>query len=224
MSSTPIVSRGPGQITTEQLVALRRTAPRERPTFAHRLELPLMVEELRNPWFKASRILSVQSPVPMPAMGTVVAVTPAGEARFLSGQPATLNELIRGEALALADDDAARAYANTMTFWTRGSDWPELPVASFEDIPFRRNLSDTERATVEKLRTEVRMAAPAFTRHGAGWRLDVWLASSSRLLHRVADIAADGVIDVRDEIVAPSIPVPPGRAWGTVGGRMVPIG
>jgi hypothetical protein len=197
-----------------------------RPGFSHRLERPVLVEDIENPWFRQHRILFVQSPSPMPAIGIVVGLTPSGRVRVLSGQVAALNEVALGEGIELTDDRDARAYANVVTSWTRDADFPEMPVDRFDEIPFRRNLAEAERAEIERLRRDVghHLAPRSFVRAAGGWRLDVWLVSVSRLVHRTADLRTDGTLQVRDEIVVPKMAVPAGAAWRRVGDRLVPVG
>jgi hypothetical protein len=225
---TPAASLPPGSgdFGGTRLGELRREVEAHRPSFAHRLERPVLVEDVENPWFRKHRLLFVQSPSPMPALGIVVAVTPAGRVRVLAGQPAALNEIAVAEGIELTDDEDALAYANLVTSWTRSADFPEMPVGSFDEIPFRRHLIEAERVDVERLRGEVgaRVAPMSFVRTDGGWWLDVWLISVSRLVHQTVDLRADGTIDVRDEIVVPRLPVPSGAAWGVVDGRLVPIG
>ncbi len=223
----PLVSHVPARLAEAQLAALRVLAEAERPTFAPRLQnaAQLLVEEVKNPWFKTHRILFVQSPSPMPALGIMVAMAPDGTLKMVAGKPDVASELARAEGVTLADEAAARPYANVVTSWTRRADFPEMPVASFDEIPFRPTLSEAEKADVERLRGELagKIAPLAFGAQGEGWRLDVWLVSVSRLIHRVTDVARDGSLTVTEDVVA-DLPVFPGRAWGMVNGRLVPTG
>lgn len=217
---------GPDALGDTHLAELRREIGVHRPIFLERLDRPILIEDVGNPWFRQHRILFVQSPSPMPAIGITVCLAPSGRYRVLAGQPTALNEVARAERIALTDDEDARAYANLVTSWTRAADFPEMPVESFDEIPFRPALSEADRSRIQRLRAEVigRMAPLSFVRAGDGWRLDVWLVSVSRLIHRIADLRADGTLDVRDDIVATELPVPPGRVWGMVDGRLVPVG
>lgn len=216
----------PATSVGEVLDELRLEVEARRPTFARRLDRSVLIDEVANPWFRQHRILFVQSPSPMPAIGIVVCLAPSGRVRVLAGQVTALNEVARAERIELTDDKDARAYANVVTSWTRAADFPEMPVDSFDAIPFRPDLTETERSRIQRLRAEVtgRLAPLSFVRAGDGWRLDVWLVSVSRLIHRTADLRADGTLDVGDDIVATELPIPPGRVWDMVDGRLLPVG
>jgi len=215
-----------GTLEDAHLAQLRREVEAVKLTFARRLDRPFQIDEVDNAWFRRHRILFLLSPLPMPALGLVMCLTPAGRFRVLAGNVAALNEVALAEGIELTDDEDARAYANLVISWSRDADFPELSIDAFDEIPFRSNASEADWIAIERARRDAgdRVMPPSFVRTDGGWRLDAWLVSVSRLLRRTADLRADGTVDVREEIVAPKLPVPPGALWNMVGGRLVPVG
>jgi hypothetical protein len=195
--------------------------------FAPRLAGRIDVSERLQPWWPRHRVLEVSSPAPMPATMIHVAVTPSGGWRVLRGHPEVISELARVDRPAqLADAEQARAYASICTSWTTDAQWGELTVAAFDEIPFREELSAAERELVKELRMRhaADLHAPALVAREDGWIIESWVVSQARLIHRRVTVGQDGQLGRADTIVASSLPVPPGKAWGLVNGRYVPVG
>src|SRR5262249_46160938 len=139
-----LVRYAPTSISKEQLAELRLEVAAGRPRFVARAAGPLTFELIENPWFTRYRVLHVQSAMRIPAMDVMAFITPCGNVRLLSGQPATFNRVARAERIAFGGEEDARAYALIVMSWMRAADFPELLVESFEEIPFRDSLSAEE--------------------------------------------------------------------------------
>ena len=99
----------------------------------------------------------------------------------------------------------------------------ELRVGSVEDIPFR-STSDADRAIEADIRGKfgARIHPAALTSLPDGIRVTLWVASESRLRRRVSEVR-NGIASVTETPLA-DLPIPPGRMWGMVGKRLLPIG
>ena len=116
------------------------------PTAAGRQEL--------QPWWQNTRIIEVQSPLPMPAEGLAFSVGQGGDVRILRAHDEHLVDVIARDPppRPITDPDEARAYAMFCSALTTDARWGEMPVGSFEEIPFRELLSAEERDVIKELR------------------------------------------------------------------------
>ncbi len=222
-----LVTYEPSELSLTQLAWLRELVARERPSFAARLHGPVIVNELRQPFFTRHRVLQLQSPSPMPALALFVAVASDGQPLVLSGHPDNLRAIARVDRpKGLGDPAVARAYGHIAGEWTRASDLPELMISSVDEIPWHRELSPAEEASVARLReTHGKAIHPQrLEPTEQGWRLTLWVVSESRLVRRQLDIPVTGELRREDQVVVAALAVPPGRFWAIVGDRFVPVG
>ena len=150
-----------------------------------------------------------------------------GSFTILTGHLEQLREIARADPPAgITDSEAARAYANAVDFWTTENDLGDLLVSTFEEIPWRKNLTDAERQRIADLESSVStQIEPPKVRSSANDTIVTrWLLSNRRLLRRELVVSNDGQVTRTDQVVAEDLPAPSGKLWGFVKGRLVPTG
>ena len=210
------------QLSPPDLDALRAAIARELPDFTARLNQAMLVE-IEQPFFLHTRIIEINSPLPAPARIVYCARMADGNIAVLSGRPEALRVLCKSDPPACDHREAALVLANVIAVWIVDA-LGELRIASFGEIPWRTELTDAERARVDALRAShaARIAAPDLEAVEGGFALRYWSVARSRLIRRSIRIAT-GTVEVTSEVVA-ELPVPPGRVWSMVDGRLIPIG
>ena len=171
-------------------------------------------------------MVEVQSALPSPSLGLCVVFTPGGECRVLRGHPEVLAQMAAADPPdLLTGENQARAYATYATAWTTDAQWGEMPVTSFDEIPWRTVLHAEERGAVDDLRARIgtRVRPATMEASAEGWRLRSWVVSESRVIEREVLVPADGRLVRVDTVHGDKLPIPPGRVWGIVGGRLVPV-
>ena len=213
--------------SAEERARLGPVLEREWPPFAPRLAGTLHVTERTQPWFRRHRVLELSSPAPQPATSIHIAVTPAGLLRVLRGHLENLVQMAKEDAPEPIDrEEAALAYATECGAWTTDAELGELPLDRFDDIPWRPTLTPVEQAQARELRArlENRVHPPLVVKTERGHTVKSWVLSSRRLIYRELHVPPTGQM-LRDERVwAEGLGVFPGRVWGMVSGRLVPIG
>ena len=208
--------------------ALRVAVAREARHFAHRLDRPLEVERREQPWFRRHEVLDVQSPVPFPAMRLYVAVAGDDDAvRVLTAHLANLHRVAEADPPpGLDDPERAEDYAVFANAWTCEATLGELKIADVDDIPWPDGLGREALAEVRELR---RRFAPAVGpeqrwRTADGWAFRSWWVVMRRLVERELVVPPDGRLRRTDVVHAVDMPLPAGRLWKVVAGRLIPIG
>jgi hypothetical protein len=222
-SAAPAASRitlGP-----DERERLAGAVERDWPSFAPRLGGPLIVSDRGQRWFRHHRVLEVRSPTPLPALSIHVAQAPRGEIRVLRGHPEHLVQVAKDDPpLGLDREEAALAYAEACDAWTTDAELGELRIESFDDVPWRAELTEKEREQARELRARLagEIHPPRVLRTGRGFTVKSWVVSNRRLLYRELHVPPSGQV-LRDERVwAENLGVPAGRTWALVGGRRVP--
>lgn len=221
------VKSSPIRLAPDEMEALKRAVAVERAPFLHRLDRPVTTTRIEQPFFSRHRIVEVSSAMPMPATRVHVALAPDGTVRVLSGRLANLHAIAAAEPPHSLDDaEHAQAYANLADFWTSESEFGDVTVASFADIPWKTTLAPDERARIDELRKTLGEAIAPMTlaRTENGHALSLWVVANRRLVHRRLHVPLDGKLRRDDEVRAAELPVHPGRLWGFVNGRLVPTG
>jgi hypothetical protein len=214
------------QLTSDEVVRLKGACAAEWHPFVGRLAGTLHAYERLQPWWKNHRVIDVQSPLPVPAVGISVAFGPGGEVHVLRGHLEHLVDMAtKDPPPPITDAEQARVYAMFCDAATTDAQWGELPVAAFEDIPFRRMLTGDEKEQIDGLREThaVKMHPPRVEQVAGGFSFELWTVSMSRLIYRQLFVSSEGRMRRTDVVLADPIPVPLGKAWGLVGDRYVPV-
>lgn len=225
----PAITVGSTRATlgAEERARLAKLVEHDWPVFAPRTAGPLEIHERTQPWFRRHRVLQLTSPAPLPPMALYVLVTPAGDLRILTGHLEALVQLAKQDPPeGLEREEVALAYALEVGTWVSDAEYGELPLERFDDIPWRPTMSAAEQAQARELRA--RLAAAVEPRRVVsterGFTVKSWLLSNRRLMSRELHVPPSGQL-LRDERVwAEGLGVFPGKVWGMVSGRLVPIG
>jgi hypothetical protein len=215
------------ELTPHRRAELRVAVAREARHFAHRLDRPLDVERREQPWFRRHEVLDVQSPVPFPAMRLYVAVAGDDHVRVLTGRLANLHRVAGADPPpGLDDPERAEDYAVFANAWTCESSLGELKIAYVDDIPWPDRLGREALAEVRELRRRFAAAVgPEERRQTAdGWAFRSWWVAMRRLVERELVVPPDGRLRRTDIVHAVDMPLPAGRLWKVVAGRLIPIG
>ncbi|HEU4425811.1 MAG TPA: hypothetical protein VFR67_25010 [Pilimelia sp.] len=221
---TATLSRTRIALTATEHASLRAAVERDAPALAGRIDDPVDIDRLEQPWFRHRRILDVQSPVPFLARRIHVALDPAGQALVLTRKLEHLQQVAAADPPPGLDAaEEAATYATYASAWTRESPLGELKLSSFADIPWPSALDP---ATVEALRDRWGDAIQPETRNrlAGGWLFRSWWLVTRRLVERELLVPPDGRLQRTDIVNAEQLPVPLGNYWQLVNGRLIPVG
>jgi hypothetical protein len=213
-------------LTPTELSRLRAAAERDAHAFVDRLQGPIEVEQVEQPWFRRHRILEVASAAPFPARSLDVA-TADGEFLVLNARIDHLQHIAAADPPAGMDRlENAAPYAVYGNGWTSTSAMGEVRIDSFDQIPWQASLDDAQRARIEALRqrwsAEIR---PETSEHSAaGWRFRHWCIATRQLVERELLVEPSGQLRRTERFHEQYLPVPPGRYWRLVQGRLIPVG
>jgi hypothetical protein len=215
------------ELSPARRAALRVAVAREARPFAHRLDRPIDIERREQPWFRRHEVFDVQSPVPFPAMRLYVAVTGDDDVRVLTARLANLHRVAAADPPpGLDDPERAEDYAVFANAWTCESALGELKIADIDDVPWPDGLGREALAEVRELRRRFAAAVgPQERRRTAdGWAFRSWWVAMRRLVERELVVPPDGRLRRTDTVHAVDMPLPAGRLWKVVAGRLIPIG
>ncbi len=211
-----------GSLSTAHRARLREACARDLPSFADRVN-DATITDVGAPFFARVRILRLDSALPFPALVAYAALTPTHGPIVLTGRPEGLRAMCEDEPPPSSDPDLATVLANLAGAWTGASVMLEVRVSGVDEIPFRRvGPHDAAWEREVRLAHGSRITPPALERLDDGVRVTSWLVSESRLRRRAVAVRS-ATIDVTEEVVA-ELPVHPGRMWGAVDGRLIPVG
>jgi len=218
--------RKPFQLSPTQLTRLREAAERDAHAFVDRLSGPIDVHEITQPWLRRHRVLEIGSAAPFPARALFVVVNDR-EIRVLN---ARLENLQRAAAedppLRMEREDNAADYAAYGHAWTTPAAMGELRIESFDEIPWHARLDDKSRQQIDELRARFGDAIRPEERKqtSEGWHFRSWWIATRQLIERELIVEANGQLRRIDQVHAEYLPLPPGRHWKLVDGRLIPAG
>jgi hypothetical protein len=162
----------------------------------------------------------------------VMATRPLKKRFFFAAAPAwTLltGHVDRFNALphaTITSRDSARVFAKLADTWTTTWEHGQLEIASFDEIPWRDWIEDRDRQRIEAARVSAgpRIEPEQSTFANGVYTFTTWVIASATLLRRTMTVSEAGEFQRSDEIVAEPLPIPLGRYWKVVDGRMVPTG
>jgi hypothetical protein len=215
----------PTTLTPTELARLRAVAERDAPAFSDRLAGPIEVARIEQPWFRRHRILAVQSAAPFPARVIHVAASD-GEVLVLTAHLENLQRVAALDPPSLADEESAATYAAYGNAFTRSAPYGEMTIASFDDIPWQPGLDGVENERVEDVHARWSPVIRPETRHRdeEGWHFRSWWISTRRLIERELVVTPDGQLRRSDQVHEEHLPIPLGRHWKFVKGRLIPVG
>jgi hypothetical protein len=214
------------QLTPAELAQLRAAAAQDAPSFVDRLALPIDVERVEQPWFRRHHVLEMATGAGSSARTLTVA---AGDRamRVLTGRIDNLQAVAADDPPVGVDgEDAAAAYAACGDGWTSGYALGELRIASVDDIPWQAHLDDDARQRIAEVRARWGTAiGPEQRQHDrAGWHIRGWWITTRQLIERELIVEPSGQLRRIDQVHEEYLPVPAGRYWKLVNGRVIPVG
>ncbi len=211
----------------EDLAALRACVRDNYPSFLGRFDARPEIRELGQPYFGRHRVLELASAMPLPARRLHLALSEWGEVLPLSGRAARFQALCRADPPPpINAAGVALDYALFADFVTTEGELGELTLHRFSDIPFHAELDRTDRIIRESVRDTVgeQIGSPVATESEGGWTVIKWVVSEGALIRRELTVGRDGAFRRANDVLEPELPVPLGRIWGVVDGRVVPVG
>ena len=198
------------EVDPDVMERVKAACAAEWPAFLPRFGGPLQCYERVQPWWRRHRLVDVHSPVPAPAVSLPVVFVPGGAIRVLRGHPEHVVEMARTDPPRNLDlPSHARAYATFCGEMTSDAEGGEQSVDSFDQIPFRTSLAPAERELIKALRVKhaADIHAPKLEKTAAGFVLEMWMVSRSRLIHRKVVVPRSGQLTREEHVLADPIPV-----------------
>jgi hypothetical protein len=173
-----------------------------------------------------------QDATPTPILRVEMLTRPLKKRFFIAAEPAwtlltghvdRFNALPHAPVTSL---ERARAVARIADMSTTTWQLGQLAIASFDEIPWRPWLEDRDRKRIEAARATAgaRIAPERESFHDDTYTFETWVVTEGTLLLRTLAVTTSGTFSRSDEIVADPVPVPLGRHWGLVDGRLIPTG
>jgi hypothetical protein len=219
--------RKPLVLSAAEREQLGRAIARDRPELAAPLSGPIVQTELLlQDLFPRQRVFIVEAPGFHSAQ-IHVAWLRSGEMLVLTGHVKNFCALAAADPPAgLSDPKIATEYAEQASDWTATSQFGALRIGSVDEIPWFAKPSADDQARIDEVRAAFaariapqKLFASAFT-----YELVYWLIDNQRLIERTLVVYPNGQFACNDQVHAQGLPIPQGRYWGTVNGRIVPVG
>ena len=154
-------------------------------------------------------LVDVQNRKPPHPRRIAVALSDAGAATVLSGDPEAFNTVVGGSVGTLT---AARATKIAQVFFDLTRDFTvwSYRVESTDDIQWLPKPKADQAKRRDALITEFgdRIKPPAAEAEGQGWSLTLWSVSGNQLVQHDLVIAADGTVNTTSVVAAENVPVP----------------
>lgn len=144
----------------------------------------------------------------------------------LTGHIDSYNLLAAGAAQTVSSFERARHVARLADTWTTTWEHGQLEVASFAEIPWRTWIEADERARIEAARANIadQIAPEQLACVDGEYVITTWVVAHAKLLRRTLGVTFGGRFRRSDEVMTPSLPIPLGRYWRVVDGRLIPTG
>jgi hypothetical protein len=189
-------------------VAVRAAVEAAAPDFLPRLDGPVDVLRVEQPYFPDHRILEVISGA-APERRIFVAVG-AGATTVLTGHPEHLHAMIDagGVRAVLGPRERAIAYGTTAYRWIHDTAG-ERELEDFVEIPWVADPTAEQRHQIDLLETMfAHQIEPPIMRHTSiGWERQWVVLVGRTLVGRRLHIPFDGKLVVEDEVLAEDLPV-----------------
>jgi len=216
-------------LTPDERQAVFSILDREAPTLRPLAEQMMGTQVLHQSYFRRHRVLRLQliSVMPPKVLHLCSPIGRPGELMLLSVHIERIEAIINAEPpFRITDNETASRYAEHIDEWTRDSPYGELVLSSFDDIPFYPEVDPVDDALIKTLQDTVSdKIVPLQTQQVQdGFVYQKWLVDNRRLSFRQMHVRTNGLISRHEQVVHDEIPCPPGRAWGEVDGRLVPVG
>lgn len=164
-------------------------------------------------WLTGWQIFDAVNQTPPHPRRVFVALSQAGEALVLTGQPEAFSTMLKQAGVTVASAEVAAQVAtvyldSSQTFTTLA-----YRIDAVDDIRWRPSLT----ADQQKARDAVvsaygdRIAPAKAEQSSAGWTVEVWTISGADLVRHETTIEATGAVTDKTETVASDLPVPASR-------------
>ena len=132
------------------------------------------------------------------------------DARLLTGDPKTFNQVTAADPAKVTDAGGATALARTYLETTRPARRLTYVVSSVDEIKFRPNITgaDAERRDRIVARYRPVVAAPAATAEDGSYAVVAYVVQDQALQRRDLGVSADGEVREKIKTLAPDLPVP----------------
>jgi hypothetical protein len=143
--------------------------------------------------------------------GTYYALDNDGNQIKLTGGLAAFNALVASDPPDFAKrPEAYLKLADRMT-----SDWPYglMTITDFDDIPWRKPLTDEDRRLIEDLRGASRVDRERIEKDGDRVVWSRWIVAHQKLVYRFVTLMPSGELKREDAVVGDGIPTHLGKRW-----------
>lgn len=216
------------QLTPAEVRTVRQLFEAHAPELARAADTGMQAAEVHQPFFRRHRIIEIGLVQTFPAREAHVALSDPRSGRLLTGRLDELNDMVALDPPPrIADEGIARIYGNVADYWTTGAGYyGELLIQSFDDIPFSDGLLEVEQHMVDALREMLgeHIEGLRVDPTDGGFTLTSWLVTRCQLIRRELGVQITGHLSRTDQVYDSELPVPEGRFWAMVGGRLVPVG
>jgi hypothetical protein len=140
----------------------------------------------------------------------LVAWTPDGEVRVLSGRPEEFSAVLADDGVDVADAATAEAVASAFLDTTRTFRQVSYPVRSVDDVRWLPTLDEAGTATRDAVLTgfRERVGPPVAVADGSSWAVEAWTVEGATLVRHAVRIASDATVTDSPTVEASDLPVP----------------
>jgi hypothetical protein len=187
--------------------ALRGTSP----AYARLVENPqTTLTPVAAAWLPGWQILDVVDPTPPHPRRFFVALSGAGRAEVLSGEPAAFSTMLAEAEVAVDSSERAAAVAATFLDVTRDFAVFAYRIDGVDDIEWLPQPSAAEQARRDALRQDYRsrVQPPRVAESDDGWQVTVWMVQGRDLVIHELSVATGTAVTDRTATLEQDIPVP----------------
>lgn len=164
-------------------------------------------------WLSGWQIIDVVNQTPPHPRRVVAALSQAGDAVVLTGQPDAFSTMLQQAAVSVSSAGVAAQVATVYLDSTRTFTTLAYRVDSVEDIMWRPGLSATEQKTRDSIVStyDGKIAPAKAEQSSSGWTVESWMVSGFDLVRHQTTITTDGAVTDKTETVVSDLPVPASR-------------
>ena len=164
-------------------------------------------------WLPGWQIFDVQNQTPPHPRRIYAALSDAGEALVLAGQPDAFSTMLKQAGVSVSSADVAAQVAAVFLDSTRTFTTLAYRIDDADDIRWLPTLTaEQQKARDAVISTYGERIGPAKAEQSSsGWTVESWMISGADLVRHETTIGTDGTVTDKTETVATDLPVPASR-------------
>jgi len=164
-------------------------------------------------WLPGWQVFDVQNQTPPHPRRVFAALSDAGEAVVLTGQPDSFSSMLKQAGVAVSSAEVAEQVAAVFLDSTRTYSTHSYRIADADDIRWLPTLTAEQQKTRDAVISSYgdRIGPATAEQASSGWTVETWTIRGADLVRHETTVGTDGTVTDKTETVATDLPVPASR-------------